>query len=60
MVVILVIILILYSSDSANRKLLLWVVDGTGKDILFLPFSFPLNTSTRVFLGVGVEEIRPG
>lgn len=59
MIIIMVIIIILHWSDSASRKLLLLVMGGIGK-IFFLSFSFPPNTSPRVFLGGVVEEMRLG
>lgn len=47
-------------ADSTKRKLLLLVVAGTGREILFLSFSLTPNASVRVFLGVGVKEMRLG
>ena len=59
-VIMVVIIVIFCWSDSANRKLLLLVTGRTGKEVFFSSFPFPPNTSLRVFLGVGVEEMRLG
>lgn len=47
-------------ADSADRKLLLLAIGGTGKEILFSSFSLTPNVSARVFLEVRVKEMRLG